>query len=173
MVANAGKIAHTTATDQDDAMLLKVMAFTGNIGNDFALVGQTNLGNLTKRRVRLFRSRCINAGTNAALLWVLFHCWNLGLRFLRSPALADQLVNRWHIFTLNKAVTLDGQPFFAVEAQPLAHPADHTMCCYVDFRKVSSREESLQPNCGSAPLAGDGGLVKWGRREVFFNLTWL
>ncbi|WP_395629172.1 hypothetical protein, partial [Sphingorhabdus sp.] len=65
----------------------------------------------------------------------------------------------WHIFTLFKAVTLGGQPYFAVEAQPLAHPADHTMCCYSEFFPNSQRESVLWPWEG-APLAPAGGRVK-------------
>jgi hypothetical protein len=77
-------------------MLLKVVAFTWDVGNNFTLVGQTDLCNLTQSRVRLFRGRCVNAGTNAALLWVLVHRRDLGLDLLRFTALADQLVNRGH-----------------------------------------------------------------------------
>jgi hypothetical protein len=52
----------------------------------------------------------------------LLHRRDLRLGLLRGPALTDQLVNRWHIFTFIEAVTLGGKAFFAVEAQPFAHP---------------------------------------------------
>ena len=102
VVTHTGKVAYAAATDKHNAMLLKVVAFTWDVGNNFTLVGQTDLCNLTQSRVRLFRGRCVNAGSNAALLRVLVHRRDLGLDLLRGPALADQLVNRWHIFTFLK-----------------------------------------------------------------------
>src|SRR3954469_25168892 len=71
MVAHTGKIAHTTAADQNNRVLLKVVAFTRDVADDFALVGQANLGHLAKCRVRLLRRRRIDARANAALLRVL------------------------------------------------------------------------------------------------------
>src|SRR5215218_1404289 len=96
VIADTRKVAHTAATDQHDAVLLKVVALARDVADDFALVRQANLGDLAKRRVRLLRGRRVNAGANAALLRVLFHRRDLGLGLLRLATLADQLVNRWH-----------------------------------------------------------------------------
>jgi hypothetical protein len=35
MVSNAWEISYPTTTDKDDAVLLKVMAFTTDVGDDF------------------------------------------------------------------------------------------------------------------------------------------
>src|SRR6478735_6581034 len=96
MVAHTRKVAHTAATDQHDAVLLEVVAFAGNVADDFALVGQADLGNLAQSRVRLLRGRGIDTGADTALLRVLFHRRDLRLGLLRFATLADQLVNRWH-----------------------------------------------------------------------------
>src|SRR6478609_8935261 len=48
------------AADQHDAVLLEVVALAGDVADNFALVGQADLGNLAKRRVRLRRSRRID-----------------------------------------------------------------------------------------------------------------
>jgi hypothetical protein len=96
VVAHARKVANTTAADQHNRVLLQVVAFTRNVRNHFAAVGQADLGNLAKRRVRLLRGRGIHAGANAALLRVLLHRRNLALGLLRLAALADQLVNCRH-----------------------------------------------------------------------------
>src|SRR5687767_3260911 len=96
VVANAGQVAHTAAADQHDAVLLQVVAFAGNVADDFTLVGQADLGDLAQRRVRLLRGRGINTGADAALLRVLLHRRNLRLGLLRFATLADQLVNRRH-----------------------------------------------------------------------------
>ncbi len=46
----------------------------------------------------------------------------------------------------------------AVEAQPLAHPAVYTMCCYVDFPPHA--ENQISGFQEGAPLAPVGVLVK-------------
>lgn len=99
MVPNAGKIAHAAAADEHDRVLLQVVAFTRNVRNDFAAVGQADLGDLAKRRVRLLRGGGVNAGANAALLRVLLHRRDLGLGLLRFAALADQLIDCGHVKT--------------------------------------------------------------------------
>src|SRR6476661_5600720 len=96
MVADTRKVAHAASADEHDAVLLQVVAFAGDIGDDLALVRQTNLGHLAKGRVRLLRSRRIDAGADAALLRILLHRRDLGLGLLRLATLADQLVDRRH-----------------------------------------------------------------------------
>src|SRR5688500_7339018 len=96
MVADAGKIPHSAAADQDHRVLLKIVPLAGDVADDLALVGQADLGHLPQRRVRLLRRGRIDAGTDAALLRVLLHGRDLGFRFLRLATLADQLVDRRH-----------------------------------------------------------------------------
>jgi len=96
VVAHTGKVAHTAAADQHNRVLLQVVAFAGDIADDFAAIGQAHLGHLAKCRVRLLRRGGVNAGANAALLRVLLHRRNLGLGLLRLATLADQLVDSRH-----------------------------------------------------------------------------
>src|SRR5438270_3729548 len=96
VVADAGQVAHATAADQYDAVLLEVVALAGNVADHFPLVGQADLGHLAECRVRLLRGRRIDAGADSALLRVLLHRRDLGLGLLRFATLADQLVNRRH-----------------------------------------------------------------------------
>src|SRR5204862_522316 len=65
VVAHAGKVAHTAAADEHHRVLLQVVAFARDVRNDFAAVGQTDLGHLAKRRVRLLRGRRVDTGANA------------------------------------------------------------------------------------------------------------
>lgn len=99
MVANAGKVANAAAADEHDRVLLQVVAFTRDVRDDFAAVGQADLGDLAKRRVRLLRGGRIDAGADAALLRVLLHRRDLGLGLLRFAALADQLIDCGHVKT--------------------------------------------------------------------------
>src|SRR3954471_5285889 len=124
VVPDTGKIAHTAATDQHDAVLLEVVALARNVADHFALVGKANLGNLAERRVRLLRGRRIHAGADATLLRVLLHRRDLGLGLLRFATLADQLVNRRHeAFTFQTAVTLPKAKSVKASAGLLANRA--------------------------------------------------
>ena len=96
MVTHTGKIAYTAAADQNNRVFLQVVAFAGDVGNDFALVGQADLGNLAESGVRLLRRRGIDAGANTALLRVLIHRRDLAFGLLRNATLADQLVDCRH-----------------------------------------------------------------------------
>lgn len=68
MVTNTRQVLHTTAANQNDAVFLKIVAFTSDIGDDFKAVGQAHLGNFTKSGVRLLRSCCVNTGADTAFL---------------------------------------------------------------------------------------------------------
>ena len=68
VVTDTGKVFYTAATDQDNRVLLKVVAFARDVADDFETVGQANLRNTTHGRVRFLRRCCINACANAALL---------------------------------------------------------------------------------------------------------
>src|ERR1700743_1223456 len=68
VIANARKVLHAATADQNNRVLLKIVALTWDIGECFETVRQPNLGHLAKRRVRLLRRRCIDARTDGALL---------------------------------------------------------------------------------------------------------
>src|SRR3546814_11621960 len=87
VIAHAGKVAHTAAADQHDAVLLEVVAFAGDIGDDFALVGQTELGDLSERRLRLFRWRRLHPGANTGLFTARLPPPARRVRLLRFPVL--------------------------------------------------------------------------------------
>ena len=68
VIANTREILHTTATNQHDTVLLKVVTLSGDVGVDLLLIGQTHTGNLTHCRVRLLRGRRIDTNTNTTTL---------------------------------------------------------------------------------------------------------
>ena len=47
VIANTGKILHTTAANQHDGVLLQVVSLSGNLGVHLMGVRQTHTGNLT------------------------------------------------------------------------------------------------------------------------------
>src|SRR6202790_4200781 len=97
VVAHAGQILDAPAADHDHGVLLKVMALTRNVADDFEAIGQAHLGNLTKRRVRLLRRRGVDARANAALLRRLLQRRHLLARLLYDARTCDQLVDRRHV----------------------------------------------------------------------------
>jgi hypothetical protein len=68
VIADAGKIFHTAATDEHDRVLLEVVADAGDVGGDLNPVGEADTGNLAERRVRLLGGLRIHAGANTATL---------------------------------------------------------------------------------------------------------
>src|SRR5688572_30539681 len=96
VIANAGQVLHTAATDHDDGVFLQVVAFAGNVGRDFKAVGETDARNLAQGGVRLLRRRRIDAGADAALLRAGLQGRNLVARLQRRARVSDQLVDRWH-----------------------------------------------------------------------------
>ena len=89
VVTHAGKVAYAAATDKHNAMLLKVVAFTWDVGNNFTLVGQTDLCNLTQSLVRLFRGRGVDPGANPSFLGRSGERRHLGFGRLGGAPLAD------------------------------------------------------------------------------------
>src|SRR3546814_19301868 len=53
VVADAGQVANTAAANQHHRVLLKVVAFTGDLADHFALVGQPPLGVLHSEERRV------------------------------------------------------------------------------------------------------------------------
>src|SRR4051812_31567324 len=74
MIAHTRKIFYPASADQHDTVLLEIVTFTRNVGNDFHLISKTYLGHLAEGRVRLLRGSGINTGANAATLRAGIQC---------------------------------------------------------------------------------------------------
>jgi hypothetical protein len=48
VVTYTWKVLHTTTADKHDGVLLEVVTFTRDVGDNFYLVGEAHLGYLTK-----------------------------------------------------------------------------------------------------------------------------
>jgi hypothetical protein len=68
VVTNAGKVTDTTATNQDDRVFLKVVAFAADVGTDFTPVGESDSSDLAERGVRLLRSLSLHLKTHTSTL---------------------------------------------------------------------------------------------------------
>src|SRR5471030_1369421 len=123
MVAHARQILDAAAADHDHGVFLKVMAFTGNVADDFEAIGQAHLGDLAERRVRLLRGRGVDARANAALLRRLLQRRHLLARLLYDARTCDQLVDRRHV-SLHPLSVRNRKNGFANSCRDhLSHPA--------------------------------------------------
>src|SRR6266511_3718428 len=68
VVLHRGEVRHRAALDEDDGVLLEVVADPRDVGRDLHAVGQADAGDLAERRVRLLRGHGADDGADAALL---------------------------------------------------------------------------------------------------------
>lgn len=98
LISHTWQIANTAATDENNRVLLQIVAFTGDVHRNFFAIGKSDAGNLAKGRIRLLRSHRTDLQTNTLFLGASFQDRGLGeLAFLLS-SLTEKLVNRGHSF---------------------------------------------------------------------------
>src|SRR5699024_6906573 len=99
VVTNTRQVFHTASANQNDTVLLEVMADTRNIRRHFHIIRSTDTGVFAQCRVRLFRCQSSNTCTYPAFLWwiqgckTLFkavvafvQCWGIVLFWLANTA---------------------------------------------------------------------------------------
>ncbi|OCA65187.1 hypothetical protein A9R12_14230, partial [Aeromonas hydrophila] len=97
VVTDTRQILHTTATDQNNRVFLKVVTFTADVGRDFEAVGQANTADLTECGVRLLRGSGVYASTHATLLRACLQRRDVTLGRLTLARLAHELVYGCHL----------------------------------------------------------------------------
>src|SRR4051794_8776925 len=65
LVAHAGEVLHSATADENDRVLLEVVAFTGDVGGDFHAARETDASHLAQSGVRLLRRLRVDAGAHA------------------------------------------------------------------------------------------------------------
>ncbi len=68
MISGTGQIFNSSASDQNNTVLLQIVPFAGDVGCNFDSIGKTNSGDLTKRRIRLLGSCRLDCCADTALL---------------------------------------------------------------------------------------------------------
>src|SRR4051812_18089303 len=61
VIAHTGQVFDAAAADQHDRVFLQVVTFAADVADDLEAVRQAHLGDFAQRRVRLLRSRRVNA----------------------------------------------------------------------------------------------------------------
>src|SRR5690349_12281939 len=101
LVADAGEVLHPAAAHEHDRVLLQVVAHARDVGRDLDAAGQAHARDLAQCRVRLLRGGRVDARAHAPPLRAPLEGGGLGLRDLVLPALADQLLDRGHRFSVS------------------------------------------------------------------------
>src|SRR5690606_3880861 len=96
VVTHTWQIFNTTTTDENDRVLLQVVAFTTDVRNNFEAVGQTHFGDFTQSGVRLFGGRGVYTGANTAALWAVLERWALAANAADFARFTHELANGWH-----------------------------------------------------------------------------
>ncbi len=68
VVTHTGKVLYTAATNEDDGVLLQIVALARDVGVDFLAVGKTDTGYFAHSRVRLLGGRRVHTDAHAATL---------------------------------------------------------------------------------------------------------
>ena len=71
VVTHAGEVLDTAAADQNDAVLLQVVADTGDVGGNLIAIRQADTGDLTKCGVRLLGGHRLYDETHSTTLRAL------------------------------------------------------------------------------------------------------
>jgi hypothetical protein len=95
VVTNTGQVLNTAATNQYYAVLLQVVADTGNVRGYLDTICELNTGYLTKSRVGLLGGHSTNSSANTTLLGAVSIAVGLVQRVVallqsRSSRLADR-----------------------------------------------------------------------------------
>ena len=96
VIAHAGKVFHLAAANEDDRVLLEIVAFAGNVGDDFLAICESNLGNLAESGVGLLGCAGHDLHTDAAALGAIHQGWRLRLDLGFLASFADELIDGWH-----------------------------------------------------------------------------
>ena len=110
VITHTRQVAHSSAANQDNGVLLQIVPDSRNIADSLHPIGEFHLGNLTESGVRLFRRGRINLGANASLLRRAEICLllrkgveaflqnrRLRLVLLFLTAIANELIECWHV----------------------------------------------------------------------------
>src|SRR5262249_28675200 len=97
VITHARQILHTPTTHEHDGVLLQVVSFAGDVGNDFEPVREAHLRHFSERRVRLLRRSGVDAGAHAAAKWIRLERWRLLLLDDVAATLPDELIDGRHV----------------------------------------------------------------------------
>lgn len=110
VITHTRQILDSAASDKNNAVLLQIVTFAGDINSSFHTVDQTHSCDFTKSGVRLLGGSGRNAQANAAFLRALIHDRRQRLLDLFFSAFSDKLIDGWHYSSSCKIFRMYLQP---------------------------------------------------------------
>ena len=96
VVTNAGQVPHTAAADKHNAVLLQIVADTGDVAGTFNGVRQADSRDFPQSGIGLLGRLCLDAQAHTALLGASLKNRSGGLFGRPFTALTDKLINCGH-----------------------------------------------------------------------------
>lgn len=96
MVPDSGKVLHSTAPNENDGVLLQIMADPGNVGRHFDPVGQTNAGHFPESGVRLLGGDGVDSCAYPTSCGIALKSRRGGLLSFILSSMTYQLIDRRH-----------------------------------------------------------------------------
>src|SRR3990172_4070270 len=97
VISDAGQVGHAAAADEDDRVLLEVVADAGDVGGNLVLVRQPHAGDLPQRRVRLLGGHRLDRDAAPPPLRVPLQVRRLALGAHGGSPATHQLVDCRHL----------------------------------------------------------------------------
>ena len=160
VISGTGQILNSSASDQNNTVLLQIVPFAGDVGCNFDSIGKTYSGDLTKSRIRLLRCSRLDCCADTALLRstdsdgtlaqgveASLQCRRCGLLDRCLTTLSNELVKCWHsISPPCKILCCTGLcSCFLSSTPPLQKPKKH-------FRIPAAKKAHGKGVAGATPL---------------------
>ena len=97
LISNSRQVTNTTATDEHNRVLLKIVTLAGNIYGDFFAIRQSHASNFPQCRVRLFRRHRADLQANPLLLWTFVQYRRFAESTFFLAVFSNQLINCGHV----------------------------------------------------------------------------
>lgn len=110
VVTNTWKVFHSATANEHDGVLLEVVTFTTDVGDDFEAIGQAHLGDLTESGVWLLWRPGHDLEADAPTLGAVGESRRLRLLYWHVASFADELVNSRHVIL--RVIELPDGDFF-------------------------------------------------------------
>jgi hypothetical protein len=98
MIANTWEVFHFSPTHENDAVLLEVVTFSTDVGDDFFPVREADPSHFSQSRVRLFRGLSLYLKAYTSSLRALVQGGGFFTSYFRFTACLNELVNCRHLW---------------------------------------------------------------------------
>jgi len=98
VITDAWKIFHAAPANKHNRVFLEVVAFAGDISNNLLAIGEPDFGDFAQGRIGFLGGAGHDLHADSATLRALRESRRLGFDDDFAAALADKLIDGWHLF---------------------------------------------------------------------------